>query len=186
MNGPLKHMHIGDAPLSAAMRVAAAKPKRAPQTPRKFPRRPYLNVLSETIPLFYICQNRHGFWVARDSEGRSGGLFLRKDSALRFARKKSEPAGCAMMLLPEPLELDIENQGNRIAAPLGSAIDVVTRRAPTLAVFIGMVVTEWHKLVDQVSNALASERKHRAAIEQELFHGQYWLASKNDDDLPIS
>jgi hypothetical protein len=72
-----------------------------------------------------------------------------------------------------------------MAVPLGSVIDVVTQRAPTFAAFVGMVVTEWRKLVEQVSNAFASERKHRAAIEQELFHGQYWLASKNDDDLPI-
>jgi hypothetical protein len=185
MNIPLKHMNTERPPLSAAMRLAAAKPARGSQTARKFPRRPHLNVLSETIPLFYICQNRHGFWVARDSEGRSGGLFLRKDAALRFARKNSEPVGCAMMLLAESIELDIENKGNRIAVPLGSVIDVVTQRAPTFAAFVGMVVTEWRKLVEQVSNAFASERKHRAAIEQELFHGQYWLASKNDDDLPI-
>ncbi len=182
---PLKYASVELAPLSAAMRLAAAKPDRAPQMPKKFPRRPYLNVLSETIPLFYICQSRHGFWVARDCEGKSGGIFLRKELAFRFARKNSEPTGCAMMLLAEPIELDIENKGNRIAVPLGWAIDVVTRRAPTLAAFAGMVVTEWQKLVEQVSNAFAGERKHRAAIEQELFHGEYWLASKNDDDLPI-
>jgi hypothetical protein len=185
MNLPLKHINTGRASLSAAMRLAAAKPARGPQTAKKFPQRPPLNVLSETIPLFYICQNRHGFWVARDAEGRNGGLFLRKDAALRFARKNSEPTGCAMMLLTEPFDLDIENQGNRFAVPLSSAIDVVTRRAPAFAAFVGMVVTEWHKLVAQIANAFASERKHRAAIEQELFHGQYWLASKNDDDLPI-
>jgi hypothetical protein len=185
MNRLLTYTNVERAPLSAAMRLAAAKPERAPQMPRKFPKRPYLNVLSETIPLFYICQNRHGFWVARDCEGKSGGIFLRKVSAFRFARKNSEPVGCAMMLLAEPIELDIENKGNRIAVPLDRAIDVVTRRAPALAAFIGMVVTEWKKLAEQVANAFASERRHRAAIEQELFHGQYWLASKNDDDLPI-
>jgi hypothetical protein len=185
MNAPLTYTSDDRAPLSAAMRLVAAKPDRAPQMPKKFPKRPYLNVLSETIPLFYICQNRHGFWVARDCEGKSGGIFLRKESAFRFARKNSEPTGCAMMLLAEPIELDIENEGNRIAVPLGLAIDVVTRRAPALAAFLGMVVVEWKKLVEQVSNAFASERKHRAAIEQELFHGEYWLTSKNDDDLPI-
>jgi hypothetical protein len=192
MNVPLKHANIAHAPeqpkqasLSAAMRSVAAKPEHRPQTVKKFPKRPHLNVLSETIPLFYICQNRHGFWVARDSERRNGGLFLRKDSALRFARKNSERTGCAMMLLTEPFELDVENQGSRVAVPLGSVFDVVTRRAPAFAAFVGMVVVEWHKLVEQISNALASERRHRAAIEQELFHGEYWLTSKNDDDLPI-
>jgi hypothetical protein len=185
MNSPLKHMHAGQAPLSAAMRLAAASSEPLPQLLKKFPQRPHLNVLSETIPLFYICQNRHGFWVARDSEGRSGGLFLRKGSALRFARKRSKPAGCAMMLLAEPIELDIENKGSRIAVLLGSAIDIVTRRAPTFAAFVGRAVTEWRKLVEHISNALTSERKHRAAIERELFHGKYWLTSKGDEDLPI-
>ncbi len=91
MNSPLKHMHAGPAPLSAAMRLAAASSEPLPQLLKKFPQRPYLNVLSETIPLFYICQNRHGFWVARDSEGRSGGLFLRKDFGSSF-RAQAERA----------------------------------------------------------------------------------------------
>jgi hypothetical protein len=37
----------------------------------------------------------------------------------------------------------------------------------------------------QISRAVAGERRNRAAIERELFHGQYRLLSKNDDDLPI-
>jgi hypothetical protein len=41
------------------------------------------------------------------------------------------------------------------------------------------------KLVAQISRVLEGERRHRAAIEQELFCGRYMLASKNDDDLPI-
>jgi hypothetical protein len=185
MNAPCKHMTMDHAPLSAAMRLVAENREQMAKTPRQFPRRPNLHVLSESIPLFYICQNSHGFWVARDAEGRAGGLFLRKESAFRFARKRSEPTGCAMMLLNAPTELDVENQGNRIAVPLGSAIDMVKRRTPRLAAFIGMAITEWHKLVAEISSAFAGERKHRAAIEQELFHGQYWLSSKDDDDLLV-
>jgi hypothetical protein len=185
MNAPFKHMTMDHAPLSAAMRLVAECRRQTAKTPRRFPRRPNLHVLSESIPLFYICQNSHGFWVARDAEGRAGGLFLRKESAFRFARRRSEPTGCAMMLLNAPIELDIENQGNRIAMPLGSAIDVVKRRAPRLAAFIGMAIAEWHKLIAEMSSAFAGERKHRAAIEQELFHGQHWLSSKSDDDLPV-
>jgi len=59
-----------------------------------FPKRPDLTVLSETIPLFYIAQNNHGFWVAREAEGRCGGEFLLRRSAVRFAHNKSAPAGC--------------------------------------------------------------------------------------------
>ena len=172
-------------PGAAAIRLVDVNSEQAVEPRQDFPRRPNLQILSEAIPLFYICQNRHGFWVVRDAEGWIGGLFLRHHSALRFARRKSMPTGCAIMQLGEPLELDIENRGNRIAVPLGALIDVMTRRAPRLAAFFGMVIAEWHKLVAELSSALAGQRKHRAAAERELFHGQYRLASKGDDDLPV-
>lgn len=151
----------------------------------KFPKRPDLTILSETIPLFYIARNGHGFWVARDAEGRCGGVFLLRRSAVRFARNKTAPAGCALMFLNDVLELDIENQGGRLVEPLGTAIDMAWRRAPTLATFVAMAIGEWRKLVAQVSHAFAGERRNRAAVERELFHGQYTLTSKNDDDLPV-
>ena len=79
----------------------------------KLPQRPDATVLSESIPLFHIGRNKHGFWVAREADGRSGGLFLFKRSAIGFARKRSAPAGgCAIMILTEPFELDLENQGS--------------------------------------------------------------------------
>ncbi|HTS40497.1 MAG TPA: hypothetical protein VMH84_08160 [Xanthobacteraceae bacterium] len=31
---------------------------------------------------------------------------------------------------------------------------------------------------------LADARRHRALIEQEIYHGRYKISSKNDDDLP--
>ena len=89
------------------------------------------------------------------------------------------------MFLAEPLELDIENQGSRLVAQLATALEIIARRAPGLATFVGMVVAEWRKLVTQVSRAVAGERRNREAIEKELFRGQYTLSSKNDDDLPI-
>jgi hypothetical protein len=178
-----KGMNVGRAPRAAALRLIVEN-RKATKVSRKFPRRPNLQVLNETIPLFYICQNRHGFWVARDAEGRSGGLFLRKQAALRFAQRQSA-TGCAIMQLNEPAELDIANQGNRLARPLGVIIDLAQRRAPLLAAFAGMVLAEWHKLVAEISSVLASGRKHRAAAERELFHGELRLCSKGDDDLPI-
>lgn len=151
----------------------------------KFPKRPDLTVLSETIPLFYIAQNSHGFWVARDAEGRCGGVFVLRRSAVRFARSKSAPAGCALMFLNDALDLDIANEGSRLVEPLSKAIDIARRRAPILADFVALAVGEWRKLAAQLSRAFAGERRHRAAIERELFRGQYTLTSKNDDDLPI-
>lgn len=149
-----------------------------------FPRRPDLSVLSETIPLFYIAQNKYGFWVAREAEGRYGGAFLFRRSAVRFARQQSGSAGCAMMFLNEELELDIENEGDRLVEPIAALIDVTTRRAPRFATFVAMAIAEWRKLVAQIAGAFAGERRNRRAIERELFRGEYTLASKNDDDLP--
>lgn len=150
-----------------------------------FPKRPDLTVLSETIPLFYIARNKHGFWVAREAGGRCGGVFLLRRSAVRFARHTSASAGCAMMFLNELLELDLDNEGSRLLVPLAAAIDIATRRTPRLASFVAMAIAEWRKLVAQISRAFAGERRNRAAIERELFRGQYTLSSKNDDDLPI-
>jgi hypothetical protein len=70
----------------------------------KFPRRPDPRVLSASIPLFFIGRNKYGFWVVRAAEGRTGGIFLLKRSALRFAAKNSVPAGCATMFLGERFE----------------------------------------------------------------------------------
>jgi hypothetical protein len=151
----------------------------------EFPRRPDATVISRAILLHYIAQNRDGFWLARDAEGRNGGLFLFKRSALRFARRISAPSGCATMVLSEPLELDVPNQGSQIVGAFAAAIAAFERRAPALVAMVGTAFAAGRKLVAQISPALEGERRHRAAVEQELFRGRYTLASKNDDDLPI-
>ncbi len=89
----------------------------------KFPRWPESGVYSGSIPLFFIGRNKSGFWVAREAEGRTGGLFLFKRSALRFAEKNCAPVGCATMFLAERFELDVENQGN----PLAAWLDAIRR-----------------------------------------------------------
>jgi len=196
MNRPFPHLDVARLPNPAGMLPAVAGSARrldsnreARQVPNKvidFPKRPDLTVLNETIPLFYIGQNKKGFWVVREAEGRSGGLFLFRRTAVRFAREQSEATGCGLMFLNKPLELDIENRGSDIAEPLAATMDVAKRRAPRLAGFVGMAVAQWRKLVARMSRALAEERRNRAAVERELFHGQYWLSSKNDDDLPVA
>jgi hypothetical protein len=194
MSGLFKNMDFSSSTAPNGVRLAVANS--APNVPSggqgsggrstviNFPRRPHLSILSETIPLFYIGQNRHGFWVAREAEGRCGGKFLFRRSAVRFARQ-SAPAGCAMMFLKEELELDIGNEGSRLVEPIAALIDAAARRAPRLATFVALTVAEWHKLVAQIARAFAGERRNRRTIERELFHGEYMLASKNDDDLPI-
>src|ERR1700688_1884177 len=185
----LHELWPGEMRLAYVAHGQGAPPPRRPfavsTTATQLPRRPDAGALSEAIPLFYIGRNKNGVWVVREAEGRSGGLFLFKQSAARFARRQSEPDGCAMMFLADSFELDVENQGSRFAGLLAAASEVVTRRAPLLVSFIGSAITEWRKLITQISDAFAGQRRHREAIEKELFRGQYTLCSKNDDDLPI-
>jgi hypothetical protein len=88
----------------------------------KFPRRPCPSTLSESIPLFFIGPNRSGLWIAREAEGRTGGIFLFKRSALRFAQKNSGPIGCATMLLADRREFDVKNRGNPLVAWLAAVL----------------------------------------------------------------
>jgi hypothetical protein len=106
------------------------KPAAALGTVTEFPRRPDSGVLSETIPLFFIGRNGRGLWVAREAEGRAGGIFLFRRSALRFAEKNSAPLGCATMVLAERFELDVENRGNPLVAWLDNALRRAARIIP--------------------------------------------------------
>jgi hypothetical protein len=84
----------------------------------ELPDRPNSCFLNKSIPLFFIARDKFGFWIAREAEGRIGGIFLLRRSALSFAKRKSKPHGCATMFLIERFELDIENRGNRLLAAL--------------------------------------------------------------------
>jgi hypothetical protein len=146
-----------------------------------FPHRPDASIINESIPLFYIGQNKKGRWVVRESEGRSGGLFLFKQWAVRFARRQSEPFGCAIMFLTEPIELDIDSQG-RCAGPIPSA----KISSPSfVGNFAAALADVWRRFTALVSRNIVAQRRNRAAIERELFRGQYTLTSKQDDDLPL-
>lgn len=86
-----------------------------PGTATGFPQRSDARYLSESIPRFFIARNKTGLWVVREVEGRTGGIFVFKWSAVRFARKNSAPRGCAIVFLAHRFELDVENQGSRLA-----------------------------------------------------------------------
>jgi hypothetical protein len=75
----------------------------------QLPPRPDHTVLNDSIPLFFIGRDPSGFWVARESDGRTGCIFLFKRSAARFARGKSS-GGCAIMLVEHTVELDPPGQ----------------------------------------------------------------------------
>jgi hypothetical protein len=77
-------------------------------------------ILNKAIPAFFIGRNEEGFWVARDVNGQIGGIFLLENSALSFARRNSEPKGCATIYPSERFELDLENSGNPLVEQLRS------------------------------------------------------------------
>jgi hypothetical protein len=56
------------------------------------------------------------------------------------------------MHVERPIELNLPNQGNRLIEPIGTIIDVISRRAPLVTTCIGMVVAAWRKL-DAVSDS---------------------------------
>jgi hypothetical protein len=89
--------------------------------------RPGPDVLNGTIPVVFIGRNRDGFWVARDADGKFGGLFWRKQSALRFAKRTAASTGCAAVFPQTRFELDIENAGSPFVARAGSASRFLTR-----------------------------------------------------------
>jgi hypothetical protein len=163
--------------------IAAYKSFAVPPAVTEFPRRPDADAINESIPLFYIGQNRKGAWVVREAEGRSGGLFLFKQSAVRFARRQSEPQGCAIMYLAGPIELDIDGQG-RCAVPL-STVEKAAKQMPLVVRLAALITGAWRKIAAVSSHNAAALRRHRTAAEQELFGGRYTLTSKNDDDLPV-
>jgi hypothetical protein len=66
----------------------------------------------------------------REAEGGTGGIFLFKRSALRFAERNSGARGCATMFLTERLELDLANRGNRLVGWIGAVLNVLARYIP--------------------------------------------------------
>jgi hypothetical protein len=73
-------------------------------------RRPDPDSLSEATQLFFIGRNNSGFWVARDEDGRDGGTFWFRQSAVRFAERITSPAPCALVFPSERFELDSANR----------------------------------------------------------------------------
>jgi hypothetical protein len=87
-------------------------------------------VLNESITLFFIARNRVGLWLAREAEGRTGGIFLFKRAALRFAQQNSGASGCATMFLAERLELELQNRGNQLIGWIGKLLYLVAQYVP--------------------------------------------------------
>lgn len=96
-------------------------------------------IVNEAIPAFFIGRNNDGFWLARDVKGKTGGMFLFERSALSFARRHSRPLGCATIFPSEPFELDLENQGNALVAPLGQLMRLAAHARQRMAAVIAAI-----------------------------------------------
>jgi hypothetical protein len=103
--------------------AASDMPAPSAQVPARPFQRPGSDVLNAAIPVVFIGRNRHGFWVARDADGKFGGLFWNKESALRFVKRAAASTGCATVFPQAQFELDIKNDGS----PLIGCISVVRR-----------------------------------------------------------
>jgi hypothetical protein len=95
-------------------------------------------IVNGAIPAFFIGRNKEGFWVARDVNGQIGGIFLLETSALSFARKNSQPEGCATIFPSGRFELDLENKGNRLVVYLTSLMRLAMR-------FRRRIAAKWRK-----------------------------------------
>ncbi len=69
------------------------------------------DVVSASIPAFFIGRNKAGLWVAREANGRIGGVFLFKSSAVDFANHQSEPVRCALVFPTEILRARRRERG---------------------------------------------------------------------------
>jgi hypothetical protein len=101
-------------------------------------------VVNEAIPAFFIGRNKEGFWVARDVNGQIGGIFLLENSALSFARRNSEPKGCATIYPSERFELDLENSGNRLATRFGAWMRLAMRLRRRVVAVVARRLNDFH------------------------------------------
>jgi hypothetical protein len=146
------------------------------------PQRPDPTIISRAIPLVYVGRNHDGFWVALDADTRIGGLFLFKSGALRFGHRRRNGILSATMEMAE-LELPGKNRGNRLVSYFAALKHAAARLLTKLAIPFGRPLAVIHKGLARLACARASARIHRAAIERELYHDQYRISTKSDDDL---
>ncbi|WP_247447984.1 hypothetical protein [Bradyrhizobium sp. 38] len=91
------------------------------------------DVVSASIPAFFIGRNAAGLWVVREANGRIGGLFLLKSSAVDFANRQSKLARCALVFPTGIFELDIENRGNPLIVLAARLLEGAKRLAALVA-----------------------------------------------------
>jgi hypothetical protein len=56
---------------------------------------------------FLIGQDSEGHWIARDKRGLTGGVFVNKLAAIKFAMFESDRRPNAVLFLPEHIKLTL-------------------------------------------------------------------------------
>jgi len=67
---------------------------------------PLSRTSSSTGPQFLIGKDSRGRWVVRDKRGLSGGLFINRAEAIKFAMFESGRCARAVIMVPGGLEFD--------------------------------------------------------------------------------
>jgi hypothetical protein len=79
---------------------------------------------SSALPsLFRIGKDSHGHWVVQDQVGLRGGVFVDRAEALKFAMFENGNRPQAVIMVPEGLELEMNNRRYQTAhADVGNQI----------------------------------------------------------------
>ncbi|WP_088343593.1 MULTISPECIES: hypothetical protein [Rhodomicrobium] len=62
---------------------------------------------SEETPLYLIGKNGCGRWVVLEEKGQSGGIFVERSQAIKFAMYEGDHGPRAVVMVPGRLELDL-------------------------------------------------------------------------------
>lgn len=67
----------------------------------------------------FVGRNHRGNWVAREQNGRFGGLFVTRAQALKYARSENSHHPRTIVELSREIELDIvENRPDAVMRPV--------------------------------------------------------------------
>jgi hypothetical protein len=78
-------------------------------------------------PVFFIGKNSRGNWVVQDQHHLSGGLFIDRAAALRFALLENGNRPQSVIMVPGILELDL-NSSPRITQQPQTSVDASRER----------------------------------------------------------
>jgi len=56
---------------------------------------------------YLVGQDIEGHWILRDARGLTGGLFVSRTAAVRFARSETDHRPDAVMFVPEAVKLSL-------------------------------------------------------------------------------